>query len=929
MPGDAAKRWVAAVEDPARRQEMAYELDEVAAEGEAAVPAILPALAYSADPYVRGAAAAALGELEAEPGRLIPPLVEALYDPNPWVPAQAAIALAKIGAPAVPALIEVLEGGMRPAGTWTDGLILRSSGYCTGYWIYRPAVAAALALADIGAPAVSGLVSTLQLAPRTELGFDTYLPSLVALRRIGSAAIPVLIEAQVSTDSHFRLLAAIGLARIRSDLKAAGAATVTIDEVAPAATASLSAALSNLGVPDTGVPGVNWWMRSRRLSFLLVKSLGQIGPSGVPSLVAALRDAELEYSAIEALAQLGSEADAAVPALLAIHDLPGRRWAILALGRIGSEAAVRNLAALIDGSDLEDASIAAYALEEIGPAAVPILSRALARPSLRSAAASVLEYFGADAESAVPALLRMLSPPTPGAEDDRRDALSALRAVGPPAQEAVPALIRMLDERAGTGQHDVREETLATLGAIGPGAKAAVPALIRIIRRPGRTQEIGLRLSALYAVQRIGPGANAAIPAIVSALSERQVADAAVRALRGIGPRREVVRALVIALNRRDIQREAASALLSFGPAAWEAAPALRRMRKRRQSACTADLALLGIKPGPASAAALSRDACAGTRETIESCERIGPTAVPFLVKLMQGRQPLAAVEALARMGSKASAARPALEAALKSSDAAVGKAAAHALTAMDSAMQGAVATIASDEAVHGYADGGWAEMVAAWSGPLDCKNLEYDLGKWVAPQLPRFPWRPPHFSAHEVLPRLFAGTANVTLGAVYSQLAAALRASGFEDSGIFAVPGGFALVTRLEHIQADGSADPRRRWSATKDMPFDLFSYLSHLFLQRRGEFRLIAFLVTSADDIEKGTTDLTEEEARMLSLQGGRVLPTRIAELPFAGRDCHVLIYHFARRHGGAVVLRPSELSAYQHLQRAGLWQRLTPAP
>lgn len=50
-------------------------------------------------------------------------------------------------------------------------------------------------------------------------------------------------------------------------------------------------------------------------------------------------------------------------------------------------------------------------------------------------------------------------------------------------------------------------------------------------------------------------------------------------------------------------------------------------------------------------------------------------------------------------------------------------------------------------------------------------------------------------------------------------------------------------------------------------------------------------------------------------------------IAKLPFKGRDCHVLVYHLARLHGGAVVIRPSELSAHQHLQNASLWE--TPEP
>lgn len=898
-PGGAAKQWLAEVENPDLRLEKAYELKDVTGEGEAALPTLLGALAHS-DPYVRSAAAGALGEIEAEPSRLIPSLVEALYDPDPRVTAQAEVALAKIGAVAVPALVEVVESGMRPAGPWKESLIRRSRGTCGGYWIYRPAVAAALALADIGAPAVSSLVATLQLAPRTDLGFDTYLPSLVALRRIGSPAIPSLAQALEGPDLRFRLLAAIALARIRFDRKSAGLATTALDTQAPAANASLSGGLANLR--GTGAPGnaAGELGDRQRVGRLLLESLGQIGPSAVPTLVAALQDPELAISAIHALASLGPDAATAVPALLAVRGRANRPQAIHALASIGTTEAVRNLAVLAqsDGADPgTDAVEAVDALPRIGPAAVPILSRALRRRSLQYWAATALWNLGPDEGPAVPALVRMLALPESKAEDHRIQALAALKAAGPVAREAVPALIDLLRQATGSEGYQLRRFALDALRAIGPAAKRAVPTVISILEQPPES------------------GGNV------------ELATLALRTLGAIGPQREAVRAAASALARCDVQWEAAATLRDFGPAAREATPAINRLRETRgETACAADLALLGIRPGPVSAAALVQDRCGSSWRAIVIYERMGHEGVPFLVDLLQGKDaPESAARALGRMGLVASAARPALETALRRSSGYLRKVAADALVEMGAEAQGAVATVANEDAVLSHADTFEVEIVRSWWGPIHCDPL----GGTFFGGPPPFPWPPPHFSAHDVLSLSFAGTEGATLGTVHDRLSAALRAGGFEDNGTFSVPGGFALVTRLERILPDGSADPVGRWSAGKDMPGNLLGYLGHLFLERPGEFRLIAFLVTTARYVETGRTTIEEGEARTLSLRGGRVLPHEIAVMPLAGRTCHVLVYHFTRRRGGASLIQPSELSTRQHLRQAGLWRQLSATP
>ena len=160
----------------------------------------------------------------------------------------------------------------------------------------------------------------------------------------------------------------------------------------------------------------------------------------------------------------------------------------------------------------------------------------------------------------------------------------------------------------------------------------------------------------------------------------------------------------------------------------------------------------------------------------------------------------------------------------------------------------------------------------------------------------------------------------------IYDRISEALRATGFDENGLFEVPGGFALATRLERIRDDGSPDTSERWTDSKALPLDLTDYLGRLFLSRPGQFRLIAFLLTSQDGLAETGPAPSERWARDLYLMGARVLPPRIGELPFAGRNCHVLIYHFERRRGSTVILYPSTLSTREHLQKAGLWSKLS---
>jgi hypothetical protein len=93
--------------------------------------------------------------------------------------------------------------------------------------------------------------------------------------------------------------------------------------------------------------------------------------------------------------------------------------------------------------------VAAEALSQIGPSALPELRRALQSrdPRIRREAAGVLVRMGPEGKDAVPDLIRLLDD-----EDEpiRKLAARALGRIGPEAAAAVPALMRTLLEPQAT-----------------------------------------------------------------------------------------------------------------------------------------------------------------------------------------------------------------------------------------------------------------------------------------------------------------------------------------------------------------------------------------------------------------------------------------------------------------------------------------------
>jgi HEAT repeat protein len=756
--------------------------------------------------------------------------------------------------------------------------------------------------------------------------YDVNRQAAVALAKIGTPAVPAL-------------------AKVLATYMRAGrhrAATMVICDSAPSGPWFLAAvALADIGTPSVGAlvqtlripPRADLGFTTYQVSLM---ALGRIGPPAISQLAQSQSSPDHRFRILTAIALARvradlkssgmptTEIDDVAPAVavnlaeaVRSNSSTGKWMAIRALGRIGPPG-VPALVSLLRNRKYTDQAI--FALEELGPeakSAVPALL-ALRRRAGHYSAIDVLGKIGTrQAMQGLESILLRCG------SDEAQLVVNALARRGP---SAVPILIRALKRKP----HQLL--VAQALRELGPEAAPAVPALLQIVRRKGLPKHAVLREIAITALVAIGPAGQQEIPDLIKKLSD----TAPIYILRSIGPRPEVLLALEAKIRNPKFQDAytAASLLQSFGTDAHDSVPALLNMQKssefdvRRNAA----LALAGIAPELASIEVLLEHPGLRTgngpssEPAIKALALLGTRSVPALASLIgehYGRWRLQAARALAQIGGPVEAARPALDSALSSGWWELAEAAAAALVIAGAEVKGSLATVINDQAIN------WhfireSELGTEFWDPESCRGpqLAYDFGF----RIPRFPWPPPRFSAHDTLPRPFWGSEGENLTTVNERLAAALEATGFEENGVFEVPGGFALVTRVERIHEDGSPDLTDRWTDSKSVPLDLTDYLGTLFLHRPGQFRLIVFLVTTEDALADTRSAPSEEWARSLYLVGARVLPHKIGELPVASQHCHVLIYHFERRHGAAVVLYPSSLSTREHLRKAGLWAQLS---
>lgn len=372
----------------------------------------------------------------------------------------------------------------------------------------------ALALAEVGDPAIVPLLEVLATAPSP-------IPAPDAPDHDS------LVEAAIGTFGA-RSRAAYALARIPHARDRAIAPMIAhllednpFDHLMPGFGGQTEADL------DLAHPG---------LSF---SAFAGMGAAAVPPLLATLarqRTPAHRMRVFAALRSLESFAAAAVPALTALVEDPKedpriRKAAVETLGWIRSESAVDTLVHALSSKTDGVAGAAHFALYVTGRPAVPALRRMLASkdPDDRRQAGTLLADFGAAAEDALPDLMKHWDDEGIGSWGTIRYASGEIAG----SSGLVPAdLVKRCMTSLGSGEPDVRSGALSALVRVASHAGAAAADVARLADSDPDT---GVRTIAVLALAAIDSSRVKAahLPLLVDELGQQMAhrRDGAARAI--------------------------------------------------------------------------------------------------------------------------------------------------------------------------------------------------------------------------------------------------------------------------------------------------------------------------------------------------------------------------------------------------------------
>lgn len=398
---------------------------------------------------------------------------------------------------------------------------------------------ASLSLAKIGSPAVAALVSILQEADR-----QLSLTIVNILERMGPQAeesVPALIEVlkQENFSFHAHPLFLNRRAEVSDALTSIGVAAVpklieVLSDTDKEVVYYAVWALLNLGAEaQDAVPALCRILdnESERIREITVSALNMIADPIDLTVLDELKYMQQGQSTVSATSERNNPAHAAVPHLIRrLNDESSqvRIKAAYALGSIGDPIAVPALIDMLQDKAEDVRGDAAWALGLIGrpaQAAVPDLINMLndENDSIRRKIVSGLGGIGTP--TVIPTLIEALDD---DAESVRKSAVLQLGRIRQPVKKIVPALIKTLADKEG----DVRFWCAIALSHIG---EPAVPALIR-----GLSDEVpAVREGAAAAALTMMPSqAQPAVPALKQALIDKnkQVRINAARALKEIAP---------------------------------------------------------------------------------------------------------------------------------------------------------------------------------------------------------------------------------------------------------------------------------------------------------------------------------------------------------------------------------------------------------
>jgi HEAT repeat protein len=240
-------------------------------------------------------------------------------------------------------------------------------------------------------------------------------------------------------------------------------------------------------------------------------ALGRAGSAArgeMSALLTATWEKPMHLAVVHTLARVGCEARS-VPELIELLKVQNlRQPAVVALGRIGPDAAAAVPGLIEVLYDFSCNGAATQALLRIGPAAIEPLLQALAHKNAGVAAQSAITLGKIGAKVVAP-LTRLVAQGTPTA---RRHAAFALGQIGPEARAALPELLAGLKEE----DPQLRRACVMALCRIDPGHPDVFPILPTLLRDANQDN----RLSAIQALRDLGPRARDALPVLTATLKE-------------------------------------------------------------------------------------------------------------------------------------------------------------------------------------------------------------------------------------------------------------------------------------------------------------------------------------------------------------------------------------------------------------------------
>jgi len=264
---------------------------------------------------------------------------------------------------------------------------------------------------------------------------------------------------------------------------------------------------------------------------------------------------------------------------------------------------------------------------------------------------------------------------------------AACEAIGDLNDEAVGAVSTLAETLHDTEQ-SVRWSAAEALSRIGPGAEASIPALAMALRDPT------IRVMAADALGSMGLASRGAAPLLIDALQDADIDFkwTSAIALTRIDPKsaKAAMPLFIERLKSNDLRARWDSMMYvaPMGLEAIAAADAVREIVKRGNGVGATTLAAIA-GPDGVDAMPLLLHVLADDWDTSDSMAKIGPAAVPFILKAMQDRKSTSRhlmIKALGFLAARSPDAVKALVAELKDEDPKLRAAAATALGDLDQA---------------------------------------------------------------------------------------------------------------------------------------------------------------------------------------------------------------------------------------------------